>query len=797
MQHHLLITALASLATTAAVAGHPRIFFDAADIPTLQSNAAGSHAGIAAQLQTFADAMVAHQPSPPADPMTEFPDEGTWRTWGENLTPVAMAWLLETEQPRREAYMQWMLTWLDAMASWPQWGPTDRAHLDLDGSHILAGFAGTCDFIDDQLDAARRGTYHARIAAHASALADALDNDPPFWARNWLGNHNTINHHGLLMAGLMLEGEHPDATDWIDRASINTTHVMDLRIDRTDGSDFEGVMYASYGDHSLFQSLYLLSLHRSIDYSSSPWLAARTDFYLHGAHPGLRETLGIGDGHGTWGHGPEHLLYYLDSLAQDGRATSLADSVKIAMASTHPLGKPQGATLWLSFLWYNPTLSGTPFPGAGPSRWFFDDWDVVTWHEGWTVGDSVLSFKCGVPPGRSAWNAMLEDPALVDDLGCSHANPDAGSFTFLPSGRHFILDSLYERPKRTSINNAITFGPPPLIDRGFDPADIATVWDLDWLDQLGDLAEIGQVGEWQEWMGPMEALIDADIDASVVASGMDEGFVYASGEAGGAYPSTITVEGGTTEPLGLERFHRGLLRLPGDVLLVVDRVVTDGTLPSHTYFRSLATPTFDRAFTVAGATGSLQLEDGTMGIIEVLAPMTATLMTGRNVSDWDEVHPALHVEDWHTLNHWSVFLRITNDIQSGDTTAVYLLKDDLATATVSNLDTSDPGGVMLTIELSSGSSDIRIATDMSLESRLGFLGIDGYATCRGSLHADLCDGDVCPCTGDIDHNGEVNVDDMLDVLGNWGLSGPADINQSGVTDIDDLLILLSSWGPCA
>ena len=51
--------------------------------------------------------------------------------------------------------------------------------------------------------------------------------------------------------------------------------------------------------------------------------------------------------------------------------------------------------------------------------------------------------------------------------------------------------------KRTSLNNCITFGPPPIIDRGWDDDEIATVWDLKYLDQLGDLAE-SRIKRWAD-----------------------------------------------------------------------------------------------------------------------------------------------------------------------------------------------------------------------------------------------------------------------------------------------------------
>ena len=51
---------------------------------------------------------------------------------------------------------------------------------------------------------------------------------------------------------------------------------------------------------------------------------------------------------------------------------------------------------------------------------------------------------------------------------------------------------------------------------------------------------------------------------------------------------------------------------------------------------------------------------------------------------------------------------------------------------------------------------------------------------------------------DLDDSGEVNVADLLILLGEWGACGgaicPADLNDSGVVDVTDLLELLGAWG---
>jgi uncharacterized membrane protein len=54
------------------------------------------------------------------------------------------------------------------------------------------------------------------------------------------------------------------------------------------------------------------------------------------------------------------------------------------------------------------------------------------------------------------------------------------------------------------------------------------------------------------------------------------------------------------------------------------------------------------------------------------------------------------------------------------------------------------------------------------------------------------------CDGDLDHNGEVDFGDLLEVLAAWGPNPghPADIDGDDVVGFPDLLIVLSTWGVC-
>ena len=64
----------------------------------------------------------------------------------------------------------------------------------------------------------------------------------------------------------------------------------------------------------------------------------------------------------------------------------------------------------------------------------------------------------------------------------------------------------------------------------------------------------------------------------------------------------------------------------------------------------------------------------------------------------------------------------------------------------------------------------------------------------------LCsDGGICDpsCPEDLDGDGLINVNDLLTVVGDWGLTdSEADIDGNGIVDTPDLLAVIAAWGSC-
>jgi hypothetical protein len=80
-------------------------------------------------------------------------------------------------------------------------------------------------------------------------------------------------------------------------------------------------------------------------------------------------------------------------------------------------------------------------------------------------------------------------------------------------------------------------------------------------------------------------------------------------------------------------------------------------------------------------------------------------------------------------------------------------------------------------------------------------GISDLCDCYSGFSSDVNTNNVpdeCECQGDIDANGRVDVDDLIEVLVAWGSDGSsdADVNSDGIVNADDLGVVLSGWGQC-
>lgn len=203
-------------------------------------------------------------------------------------------------------------------------------------------------------------------------------------------------------------------------------------------------------------------------------------------------------------------------MERDPQAQWLAQAADAANVTS------SGAS-WLNLVWYDPAVPATP-PGKLPTLHHFDDMDIVSARSDWSGEESLVVFKCGPFIGHKAIREFAYDP------GGGHVHPDANHFVLFGAGEWLLRDHGY-RAKWTGQHNTL------LVDgRG----------------------QLGEGHQWFQGTGPLAAKSRPRILKAASTATLD----HIIGDATEAYPAD----------LGIECFHRHLLFLKPDVLIVADDI---------------------------------------------------------------------------------------------------------------------------------------------------------------------------------------------------------------------------------
>jgi hypothetical protein len=96
-------------------------------------------------------------------------------------------------------------------------------------------------------------------------------------------------------------------------------------------------------------------------------------------------------------------------------------------------------------------------------------------------------------------------------------------------------------------------------------------------------------------------------------------------------------------------------------------------------------------------------------------------------------------------------------------------------------------------------SEVNVAV---FEGQTYLIRVGGFSeTSQGSgqivLGSQNCGSPDSPCIGDINADGYVTVEDLLEVIAHWEENSPLyDLDEDGIVGIEDVLLLVSSWGIC-
>ncbi len=601
---------------------HPRLLFDADELEALRAR--GQHEGWSSITEDW-EAVIAtylDEDDLPAQTLEGMPSEDTlWRQYAETLTNLSLAWAILQDEAARDQALEAMRRYTDLN----YWGTDEYPEQDLGAGHTIYAYAIGIDVLWQQVDADTTEQWVARLSdATREYYSQTQLEEPVHWSSLYNGNHCHNNWTAIYAAGVVLEDEIEEASAWVEDGITTARAVLDFWDPVTDGSHQEGVAYSSYGNTYLFSWLHMLRRRGEIDFSDNRWLSAHGEFLVYSSLLGDSEVLSFADGTGGYYHGPQNVLYFLEAHRGDGLASGLASRLTDRFHEGHLIGRSRHRELWQELLWYSPDFSAvTPEQAGLGNMRTFEDMGLSVWRNGWGATDSLLATNMGPPGGRAALEGANSGDPLYQGMGFSHEHPDTGSLIFYPGGQRVLTDTYYVKPKRTSMENSLTFIASNDMLRSSTIEQAEDAWGLEsgtFVRDIGDPAEVGQVGEWGIWMGDLDDMLEHDVDTSLLVAAESDGVVLVSAELSGVYPDPFPTERGQQD-LGLERLSRSVLRLPDDQLLIIDWVKTSQPLTPVAWFHNTFHPFVED--TNNGA--EVVVEDGHTWTLDPAYPGTAVV----------------------------------------------------------------------------------------------------------------------------------------------------------------------------
>lgn len=416
---------------------HPRLFFNADDIPTLQAKTTTSHQEVWTPIKAFVDSQLGVTPSAAAPPDGEL---NTYRNAGNQLIPFAFACSISRSAQYCDLAKSYLLTY----ASWDQWGEENVR--DLGHAHMLMGNAIAYDWLYSILTPEERLRVRQSLADWAQKMYDASAGDyqdpwSNWWRKAYMQNHHWTNNSALGMAGLALLGEDDRAQIWIDQASSQMSRVQYLLNGIEDGSWHEGIFYQNYG---LIMSLPFMVNLRQIqgtDILPHDYLQNYPYWRLYNHLSNGQYIMAYGDFEWWWGHVAQskNILRFVAHEYNNGHAEWLAQQ----LATIEDRSVNVWSTPWyvFEFLYYNPSIAPKP-PLDLPKARVFPDLAGVIWRTGWDDRELVFALKTGAYGGRFAFNTFVReeypwDPPCSDtecQLSIGHDHDDANGFYLYRAG---------------------------------------------------------------------------------------------------------------------------------------------------------------------------------------------------------------------------------------------------------------------------------------------------------------------------------------------------------------------------
>lgn len=496
------------MVTTFDNAVHPKLFFTAAQIPTLQSQAMSTHLPIYQQLNTRVSQDYTFNPLPPAQ----------WEdvNFSEMARMLSIASLKAVITPT-SIYLNNAKNKAMALCRYPHW-ETGNVDMDIYSGRCCFALALAYDWLYPHFSKAQRDTIQLKLREQMQRLAAA---EPKWiwWPDAYVHNHNVNSMSYLGSACYALYEEEPEALIWEELAIENLDSIMELYGPVTDGSWYEAMNYWGFISWTMLPHLWLLREQRGIDYFDTPWIQSMADYRIYGSHPIPTQMPMINEAQPDEWYGPDDQLALFAREYNNTHAQWMRQQVvsRLGYSLDGPLG----------FFFYDPSKSQTV---PTDLSWIATDQDTYFGRSAWNDTTSTyVTLKCGLPCGRHAYERFW-GVGSVGGWEPSHFLPEQNGFTLSYGRDYFVQPAGLQSPLHRTYNT--------------------TTMLVNGQGQIGDSTK-------GAWTLPADEL---SMDPHLADTFMLKTVDYVVGDATTSYPSG----------LGLTRFKRHMLYVRPDLLVVLD-----------------------------------------------------------------------------------------------------------------------------------------------------------------------------------------------------------------------------------
>ena len=332
-----------------------------------------------------------------------------------------------------------------------------------------------------------------------------------------------------------------------------------------DGDCHEGAGYQVFGFRSLVETAMMMDRVLGTNYLRQPGFKNAWKQHLYYWVPAQNRDISFGDDQ----NGPGVYQYDCPPFLIGPRLTR-DKNAQAALLRQYRIGAKvkdgEPTYPWTLLEFYDPTVGEGDYK-AVPHSYLFDDLGAASMRDSWEEDAVILTFKCGPYGGYKLNEYRQAVPDAKGDLhyiNVAHDDPDANSIAMSIGGDFVFHPGLYSTKKMTDTISSITVDGKGQIMEG------------DSYTQPVDQYDIRKLAYLTGWKMDSNDRIIIEGEAGNAYRGITGPELHDLQKAAATNGEAKVKIGNILPPPLLKRFRRSTIWMPGEYVLMLDDIVSDG-----------------------------------------------------------------------------------------------------------------------------------------------------------------------------------------------------------------------------